>query len=302
MAIRTVTYTKDKQLSPHFKLSDFKCKESNIIKYSDELIALLEKIFTTCKNISDKKVENGYRTPDYSVKVGGSRNDGHTVGIAIDIIFYDNANKIISPKVMACICQDLGFTGIGIMKDSIHLDVRTTANYKNGKWWGDETNGKDDIKDFYAYTGLTRAYVNNALGIEDKITITYQVYDSKWLPNVKNNEDYAGRYGRSICAVLANLSKGDITYRVHIPNDKNKKQRARWLPAVKNREDYAGILDTSIDGLMMKTNTKKTIHYQVHIKGGSWLDYVTGYNEKDSNNGYAGILGKDIDAIRCYIK
>ena len=113
--------------------------------------------------------------------------------------------------------------------------------------------------------------------------------------NVKNNEDYAGRYGRSICAVLANLSKGDILYKVHTKGGK-------WLPAVENREDYAGIYKKPIDAIMMQTNTGKTIYYQVHIKGGKWLPYVTGYNEKDSNNGYAGILGKNIDAIRCYIK
>lgn len=295
MAIRTVTYTKDKQLSTHFKLSEFKCKESNIIKYSDELIALLEKIFTTCKNISKAIIESGYRTPDYSVKVGGARNDAHTVGIAADVIFYDKANKIISPKVMACVCQDLGFTGIGIMSKSIHLDTRTTKNYKNGKWWGDETNGKDNITDFYAYTGLTRAYVNNALGIDEKISIKYQVYDKAWLPNVTDNLDYAGRFGRSICAVLANLNKGDVIYKVHTKGGK-------WLSAVENREDYAGTYYKPIDAVMFKTDTGKTIYYQVHIKGGKWLPYVTGYNEKDSNNGYAGILGKEIDGLRVYLK
>ena len=44
------------------------------------------------------------------------------------------------------------------------------------------------------------------------------------------------------------------------------------------------------------------IHYQVHIKGGEWLDYVTSYDETDDNNGYAGILGKTIDAIRMYVE
>ena len=31
--------------------------------------------------------------------------------------------------------------------------------------------------------------------------------------------------------------------------------------------------------------------------GGGWLPEVNGYNFKDSNNGYAGILGRTIDAI-----
>ena len=51
----------------------------------------------------------------------------------------------------------------------------------------------------------------------------------------------------------------------------------------------------------MRTDTGKTIHYRVHIKGGSWLSYVTGYSTSDSNNGYAGVLGKEIDAIQVYV-
>ena len=35
----------------------------------------------------------------------------------------------------------------------------------------------------------------------------------------------------------------------------------------------------------------------MHVQGGSWLPPVKGYNINDSNNGYAGILGKPIDAI-----
>ena len=162
--IRTVTYKEDKQLSPHFWLHEFACKESNIIKYSDETITLLEKIFDACSKVGKAIITSGYRTPEYSVKVSGSKNDGHVVGIAVDVKWYDKSNKLIAPKYIACVAQDIGFTGIGIMKNSIHLDTRTTANYKNGKWWGDETNGNNNIKDFYAYFGLSRSEVDKVLG------------------------------------------------------------------------------------------------------------------------------------------
>ncbi len=164
MSIKTVTYTKDKQLSGHFALHEFKCKESDTIKYSDETVTLLEQIFLLCSKISKAIITSGYRTPEYSVKVGGSKDDGHTVGIAVDIKWYDKQNHIIPPKYIACVAQDVGFTGIGIMSNSIHLDTRTTANYKNGKWWGDETNGKNNITDFYSYTGLSREEVDKVLG------------------------------------------------------------------------------------------------------------------------------------------
>lgn len=169
MAIITETYTKDRQLSKHFALHEFKCKESDTIKYSEETVALLEKIFDKCSKISKAIITSGYRTPEYSVKVGGTKDDGHTVGIAVDVKWYDRQNHIIPPKYIACIAQDVGFTGIGIMSNSTHLDTRTTENYKNGKWYGDETNGKNDIKDFYSYCGLSKEEVYTVLGIDIKI-------------------------------------------------------------------------------------------------------------------------------------
>ena len=172
MAIRTETYTKDRQISKHFALHEFKCKDSNTIKYSEETVDLLEKIFSLCNKISKAIITSGYRTPEYSVKVGGTKNDGHTVGIAVDVKWYDKQNRIIPPKYIACVAQDIGFTGIGLMSNSIHLDTRTKGNYKNGKWWGDETNGKNNITDFYSYTGLTREEVDEFLCRASKIEQT----------------------------------------------------------------------------------------------------------------------------------
>lgn len=132
----------------------------------------------------------------------------------------------------------------------------------------------------------------------DKISVTYQVWDDNknaWLPNVNDLEDYAGIYGHDVCAIYANLSKGDITYKVHYKGGK-------WLPEVKNRGDYAGLYNKPIDGLMMKTNTGKKIYYRVHLrKDNRWLPFVSGYNTIDHNNGYAGIIGKEIDAIQIYL-
>jgi hypothetical protein len=138
----------------------------------------------------------------------------------------------------------------------------------------------------------------DVIPVKPKVDVLYQVWDdtlNKWLPNVKNLNDYAGIYGHNICCVLAHLSEGNITYKVHCKGGK-------WLPAVVNRTDYAGLYNKTIDGLMMKTDTGKTIHYAVHLrKKNKWLPFVTGYNEKDDNNGYAGIIGQEIDGIKIYI-
>lgn len=132
-----------------------------------------------------------------------------------------------------------------------------------------------------------------------KIDVIYQIWDdvkNTWLPNVKNAEDYAGLFGHDVCCVFANLSKGNITYAVHYKGGK-------WLPAVVNRSDYAGLYNKPIDGIMMKTDTGKTIRYRAHLRRKNiWLPWVTGYNTKDGDNGYAGILGQEIDGIQIEVR
>lgn len=123
--------------------------------------------------------------------------------------------------------------------------------------------------------------------------ITYQTWDdvkNKWLPNVINDSDYAGIFGHDVCCVYANLDYGNVYYKVHYKGGK-------WLPEVKNRNDYAGIYNKPIDGFMIKGD--KPLKYRVHLrKQNRWLPWVTGYNQNDKNNGYAGILGQEIDAIQ----
>lgn len=134
---------------------------------------------------------------------------------------------------------------------------------------------------------------------KQKNDVIYQVWEdigNKWLPNVKNLEDYAGIFGRDICCVFANLTSGNIIYKVHTKNGK-------WLPEVKNREDYAGIFNRPIDAIMLKTDTGEKLSYAVHLRRENrWLPFVDGYSELNSNNGYAGIIGKEIDAIKIYVK
>lgn len=72
----------------------------------------------------------------------------------------------------------------------------------------------------------------------------------------------------------------------------------RFLPEVKNKDDYAGIKYEPINNVACKVS-QGIIHYQVHVKGGGWLPYVTGYNWFDKNNGYAG-CSKLIDGFRAY--
>ncbi|MEF9991320.1 MAG: peptidoglycan recognition family protein [Peptostreptococcaceae bacterium] len=120
--------------------------------------------------------------------------------------------------------------------------------------------------------------------------IVYQVYSKgRWLPNVTNSEDYAGIYGNPIQAIYANLSKGNIRYRVHTVDGK-------WLPWVTDRQDYAGIKSKNIDGLQMKINSLSAhnVKYRAYVAG-KWLPWVIGESD------YAGIYGKCIEGIQIQI-
>lgn len=79
---------------------------------------------------------------------------------------------------------------------------------------------------------------------------------------------------------------------------KVKTKATGWLPEVKNREDFAGLGKNPITGFMVKVD-KGSVWYQAHVKNVGWLPRVTGYNEKDFTNGWAGD-DRTIDCVRIY--
>lgn len=83
----------------------------------------------------------------------------------------------------------------------------------------------------------------------------------------------------------------DVFYRV-------KTKAHGWLSEVKNLEDYAGWKDSPVTDISVKVSAG-SVQYRVHVKGGNWLPYVTGYDINESKNGYAG-NGKPIDAVEVY--
>ena len=193
-----------------------------------------------------------------------------------------------------------------------YLDVKIIEDRGYSVWVAKYSTNKPNINasyDIWQYSSTSR--VNGINGNVDmnemyndirnsgqqstqRNNITYQIWDdvkNKWLPNVVNDSDYAGLYGHDVCCVYANLDIGDVYYKVHYKGGK-------WLPEVKNREDYAGLYNKPIDGFMIKSSTKK-LTYRVHLRRQNrWLPWVTGYSTSDSNNGYAGIIGQEIDGIQ----
>ena len=85
------------------------------------------------------------------------------------------------------------------------------------------------------------------------------------------------------------VAKPTLTYRVYADG--------KWYGEVKGLSNIAGRKKQAISGLMIKVS-EGSIRYRVHLRDGDWLDWVDGYDINDSNNGYAGILGKVIDAVQ----
>lgn len=137
-------------------------------------------------------------------------------------------------------------------------------------------------------------FIYNPVEFEEKPKkITYQVYDNvknKWLNNITAGEGtgimaYAGNFGNAI----SGLKVDELKYRAH------DKKKNKWLPWVIGRSDYAGNLPNDIDGVQIY-NCK----YRVHLKGGTWLSWISKVD--NTSMGYAGIIGKSIDAIEIKVE
>lgn len=249
--------------------------------------------------VDDKKIIQGIALNRNAWHASDGNGKGNREGIAIEICYsksggarFETAQKNAA-ELTAKLLKDYGW---GIDKVTKHADYankhcphRTLDDYG----WDYFLNL---VKGFMGEKTETKpAPAPTPAPAPSKPDVTYQVWDdvkNKWLPNVKNDSDYAGIFGHDVCAVFANLSRGNIFYKVHYKGGK-------WLPEVKNRTDYAGLFNKPIDGLMIKTDTGAKLYYRVHLRrSNKWLPWVTGYNANDNNNGYAGIIGQEIDGIQ----
>ena len=142
------------------------------------------------------------------------------------------------------------------------------------------------------------------------IDVKYRSYCNGWLGeilncNTSNSDGYAGVIGKNMTALQANTvgkaaSVGKLKYRFHeIGSDWFEWQTDRE----KDRygENFAGNKKRNVDKLQMYLDGKVgyQAEYQVYA-GGKWWPWVRGYNNSNSN-GYAGVTGKAIQAVRIRI-
>ena len=129
MAIKEYSLAKDgaKQLSPAFKVREFRCRDgSDAIMIDQTLVVLLQAI----REHFGKPVTitSGYRTGTHNTAVGGSKSSQHLLGRAADIQVQDT-----DPLAVAAYAESLmpGWGGVGRYpvkpgraRGWVHVDTR----------------------------------------------------------------------------------------------------------------------------------------------------------------------------------
>lgn len=138
--------------------------------------------------------------------------------------------------------------------------------------------------------------------VEEKVAdidVTYRVYaKNRWLPEVKNLEDYAGIKGFPMSAVMIKTSKGQVRYRVHQRNS----NWMSWINAYNINDimkGLAGMPGLAFDGIQIQLNgiDGYDIKYRTSPIGGEYYPWVYGSNIND----FAGYAGKYLDRLEIEI-
>lgn len=166
------------------------------------------------------------------------------------------------------------------------------------------------------------AYIETGAQARRKVNVIYQaqIDGDYWLPQVINDEDYAGIRGRNITGITLSTDIGYAVYRVY--------SNGRWLAYVDSRNSdisdyyngYAGnrhsieaveVYYYTPDTLLYNEaphyqafteNGYKYAYYRVSTTGNDYFPYQTDNERNDGQDGYAGIYGRKVDRFQIVIK
>ena len=166
------------------------------------------------------------------------------------------------------------------------------------------------------------AYIETNAQAGRKVNVIYQaqIDGDYWLPQVINDEDYAGIRGRNITGITLSTDIGYAVYRVY--------SNGRWLAYVDSRNSdisdyyngYAGngysieaveVYYYTPDTLLYNEaphyqafteNGYKYAYYRVSTTGNDYFPYQTDNERNDGQDGYAGIYGRKVDRFQIVIK
>lgn len=276
---------------------------------------------------------------DISIHLNAGRNDlsgdGSTGGV--EVLAYDTKNQALAEKICSEIATTLNIRNRGF-KTNTGLYVLKSTNAPALLIECCFVDDKDDA-DRWNATKCAEAIVKAVIGTVPTVTTSTATTTCKYSigQEVSYNTSYPAptlpcgiQYATSgsghgkIIAIVSGQAKyqlssgvyvndGDISGLYVAPTTTTSTAKkswsvdatymvyagGKWYPAVKNLEDYAGDNKNPITAIALKVSGG-SVKYRVHVKGGSWYPYVTGYNTADGNNGYAGDGRNAIDAVEVY--
>jgi len=109
----------DIRVSENFMLYEFESPDTHEVIVHQKLIECLQRL----RNKYGLTIINsGYRTLEHNKKVGGVFDSQHRYGKAVDI----HLKSDWTPERLADLAKECGFTGIGLYKTFVHMDIRDT--------------------------------------------------------------------------------------------------------------------------------------------------------------------------------
>ena len=105
----------------YFDISEFDCQETGKNHMSEGFINKLDELREACG--FPFTINSGYRDPSHSAERKKASTGTHSLGIAADIRIHNGADRYtIVQKAL-----ELGFTGIGVAKTFVHVDLREST-------------------------------------------------------------------------------------------------------------------------------------------------------------------------------
>lgn len=279
MGVYALPYNSRDKLSAHISAWELKCKcgGTHNITVNTDLIDKIEKLISviaTIKNVPVADVHinisSANRCKQHDIAVGGSGWGMHVVGKALDFnITYKN--QPVDSKLIACIAQEIGFTGIGRIKsvgEYIHCDVGTLAEHGNKKWLGDETvaggtSGSiiNEPQTYWDYYGLKRSdYIKSAVSTETN--------PNKQLQTILNNKGSK----LDVDGIIGNLTLSSLRDYTIEPNDSGEltKWTQQKLKALGYDVDVNGTADTKTMNAIHKFQKDNGLGEGKCLGGGDW--------------------------------
>lgn len=132
--------SRDRQLTEHFKLSEFRCKNGRDVP--PELLGNVQRLANNLQVLREYLgkpiiIASGYRDPEYNRRVGGAKNSTHMEGEAGDLIVIGMSPAQVHAAILKLIAEGkMHNGGLGLYEGEgddgfVHYDVRD----KPARWY-----------------------------------------------------------------------------------------------------------------------------------------------------------------------